>query len=49
MASEQAKWSWSKEYQMAFDTIKKLVSRDSLLSYPNFIKPFEIRTDTSKL
>ena len=42
--SKQAKSNWSKEYQKAFGTIKKL-----MLSHPNFDKPFEIHTDTSKL
>ena len=49
MTSKQAKWNWSKECQKAFDTIKKLVSRETLLSYPNFNKPFVIHTDASKL
>ena len=49
MTSKQAKWNWSKEYQKAFDTIKKLVSRETLLSYPNFNEPFEIHTDTNKI
>ena len=29
--------------------MKKLVSRETLLSYPNFNEPFEIHTDRSKL
>ena len=49
MTSKQAKWNWSKEYQKAFDTIKNLVSRETLLSYPNFNESFEIHTDASKL
>ena len=49
MTSKQAKWNWSKEYQKALDTIKKLVSRDTLLSYSNFNKTFAIHTDASKL
>ena len=49
MTSKQAKWNWSKEYDKAFDTIKKLVSRENLLSYPNFNELFEIHTDASKL
>ena len=32
-----------------FDKIKKLVSRETLLSYPDFNKPFEIHTDASKV
>ena len=47
--SNQTKWSWSKEYQKAIDTIKKLVCRETLLSYPNFNKPLEIHTDASKI
>ena len=49
MTPKQAKWNWSKECQKAFDTIKKLVSRVTLLSYPNFNEPFEIHMDKSKL
>ena len=49
MTSKQDKWYWSEEYQKIFDTTKKLVSRETLLSYPNFNEPFEIHTDTSKI
>ena len=49
MTSKQAKKKWNKECQKAFDTIKNLVSRETLLSYPNFNKPFKIYTDASKL
>ena len=49
MASKQEKWNWSKERQKAFDIIKKLVSRETLLSYQHFNKPFVIHTDASKL
>ena len=40
------------EYRMsqkAYDTIKKLVSRETLLSYPNFNKHFVSHTVVSKL
>ena len=37
------------EYQNIFDTVKKIVSREILLSNPNFNKPFQIHTDASKL
>ena len=49
MTSKQAIWNWSKEYQKAFGTIQKLVSRETLLSYPNWNKPFIIHMDASKL
>ena len=49
MTSNQAKYNWSKECQNVFDTINKLVFRETLLSYPYFNQPFEIHTDGSKL
>ena len=49
MTSKQAQWNWSKEYQKAYDKIKKLVSRETLLFYPNVNKQFEIYINTSKL
>ena len=49
MTSKQSKWNWSKEYQKIFDAIKKLVSRETLPSYPNFNASFEIHKDASKL
>ena len=49
MTSEVTKWNWSIECQKGFDTIKKLDSRKTWLSYPNFNKPFVIHTNASKL
>ena len=37
-----------KKIQEAFDTVKRVVSREVLLAYPNFNKPFKIYTDASK-
>ena len=49
MTSKQAKWNWSKECLKVFDIIKKLLSIETLLSYPLFNKPFVIHMDASKL
>ena len=49
MTSKQAKWNWSLEYQKEFDTDENLVSRETLLSYPNFNEPFETHTDACKV
>ena len=49
MTSGQAKWNWREERQKAFDTIKDLVSQETLLFYPNFNKPFIIHRDTREL
>ena len=48
MTSKQAKWGWNKKCQNSSDTIKKIISCETLLSYPNFNEPFEIHTDASK-
>ena len=49
MTSKQAKWKWTPACQKAFDDMKKIVSRETLLSYPDFNEPFKIHTDASKL
>ena len=48
MTSKQAKWNWYAKCQKAFEEIKRIVSRETLLTHPNFSKTFEIHTDTSK-
>ena len=47
--SKQATWTWTKEHQKAFEHMKISISRETLLVYPNFRKPFEIHTDNSKV
>ena len=48
LTSDKVKWHWTDVHQKAFDTMKKLISRDALLAYPNFNKQFDIHTDASK-
>ena len=48
LTSKEAKWKWTEEHQNAFDTIKRIVSQETLLRHPDFNKPFEIHTDASK-
>ena len=48
MTSKKAPWNWTPQCQKAFDEIKKVVSRETLLAYPDFNKIFEIHTDASK-
>ena len=43
-----AVWRWTDVEQKAFDLIKAAISKDVLLSYPDFSQPFEIHTDASK-
>ncbi len=41
-------WQWTDVEQAAFDQIKRIVSRETLLAHPDFDEPFEIHTDASK-
>ena len=47
LSSKTAKWTWTELEQKAFDTMKQTMSRETLLTYPDFQKPFEIHTDAS--
>ena len=47
LCSKNVKWAWTDEQQKAFDLMKKIISRQVLLSFPDFSKPFDIHTDAS--
>ena len=47
LTSNSVKWKWTEEHQDAFDTMKKIVAKEVILSYPDFNKEFEIHTDAS--
>ena len=49
MTSKQATWNWTEEHQKVFEHMNKSISRERLLVYPNFSKPFVIHMDTSKV
>ena len=49
MTSANVKWNWTEECQEAFDKMKMLIAKETLLTYPNFSKPFDIHTDASKV
>ena len=45
--SRGKKFHWDDVHQKAFDEMKKIVSREISMAYPDFSKPFEIHTDAS--
>ena len=47
LTSPKEKWVWTSVEQQAFDKIKRIISRETLLAYPDFEKPFVIHTDAS--
>lgn len=49
LTSSKAKWNWTAECQKAFDEMKLLIAKETLVTYPDFTLPFEIHTDASLL
>jgi hypothetical protein len=49
MTSAKVKWSWDPIHANCFEIMKKKIARETLLTYPDFSKPFEIHTDASKV
>jgi hypothetical protein len=47
MCSAKAKFVWHDKEQKAFEEIKAIISRETLLAYPDFSKDFHIYTDSS--
>ncbi len=40
-------WWWDPFHQQAFDNVKATIAKETVLAYLDFLKPFEIYTDTS--
>jgi hypothetical protein len=49
LTSKTATWTWTTECQNAYETMKVLIAKETLLTYPDFNKEFEIHTDASKV
>jgi hypothetical protein len=47
LTSNTKPFVWKDEHQKAFEEIKKIIVRETLLSFPDFTKVFEIHTDAS--
>lgn len=47
LTSKNVPFKWTDVEQKAFDDIKKHITKDTLLNYPNFNKPFDVYTDAS--
>ncbi len=47
LTSKTVKWQWTTVEQKAFDTMKRIIARETLLVYPDFNQPFIIYTDAS--
>ena len=49
LTSTNVKWKWTAVEQTAFDKVKKALSREVLLRYPDFNQPFDVHTDASDI
>ncbi len=38
-------WWWESIHQQAFDNLKATITKEVVMAYPDFTKPFEIYTD----
>ena len=47
LTSAKVKWNWTDEHQTAFDEMKQVMTRETLLAYLDFKQPFDIHTDAS--
>ena len=47
LVSTNVKWKWTEVEEQAFEEMKKVISKEVLLAYPQFDKPFDIHTDAS--
>jgi hypothetical protein len=49
MISAKVKWTWTPECQDSFEKMKAIMAKETLVTFPDFTKEFEIHTDASKL
>jgi hypothetical protein len=49
MKPKKKPWQWESIYQQAFDNVKATITKEVVLAYPDFTKPFEIYTDASTM
>jgi RNase H-like domain found in reverse transcriptase/Reverse transcriptase (RNA-dependent DNA polymerase) len=47
LTSKTIKWEWTELHSKAFNLMKNIVSKETLLSYPDFSIPFDVYTDAS--
>ncbi len=47
--SVKVKYKWGENKQKAFNAIMHFISRQTLLTYPDFDQPFDIHTDASNI
>ena len=47
LTHDDVKWNWRPEHQQAFEKLRNILISDQIMSYPDFTKPFVIKSDAS--
>ena len=47
LTKDDAEWVWNKEHQEAFETLRDILTSNQIMCYPDFTKPFCIKSDAS--
>jgi hypothetical protein len=47
LVSEKTPWKWGEEQEKAFEEMKRIMSKETLLAFPDFNKEFHVYTDAS--
>jgi hypothetical protein len=47
--TKKKSWRWDPIHQHAFDNVKAAIAKETVLAYPDFLKPIEIYTDASSI
>ena len=47
LTKDDVKWEWAEEHQKAFETLRNILVSDLIMNYPDFSKPFIIKSDAS--
>jgi hypothetical protein len=47
LTSKTTPFKWTDSHQQAFEAVKQIISKEVLLSFPDYTKPFEMYTDAS--
>jgi len=48
LTSKTSPWKWTEVEQKAFEAIKQMISKETLLTFPKFNEPFHVHADASK-
>ena len=47
LQSKTVPWNWESKQTKAFEEIKRVIAKETILAFPDFTKPFHIHTDSS--